>query len=246
MKKNKKYWDERSKYYNNLEWVHSKLWLNSLISFSEIKKEDFTLDLGTGTGVIANAISKLCKKVIASDISEGMINHSVFDENILPVLFSIEEEKYFENDYFDKIISRMCFHHLTDVKSGMDNCMKILKPKGKLIISESLPPTDEENVVEWWTEMFSLKEDRIVFTLPSIIKYFERSNYKNVEYKEEIDTNFDVLNWINNQGLPQETKDKIISMHLNAPDFIKKAHNIRILDDQILLNSRILLIKGEK
>jgi len=67
---------ERHENYNQLEWVRDQDFLEKFVRFINPKPDDVVLDLGTGTGVVAHALAKRCKRVVGIDIDERMIKQA--------------------------------------------------------------------------------------------------------------------------------------------------------------------------
>ena len=66
------FWRKRSERYNALEWANHQSYLNAFAQAGDFKKTDIVLDVGTGTGIVAHAISPLVKQVIGLDKSQDM------------------------------------------------------------------------------------------------------------------------------------------------------------------------------
>jgi SAM-dependent methyltransferase len=180
------------------------------------------------------------------DVCQEMVDEVPESDNIYKMVSDIETNAPFKN-HFDKIISRMCFHHLTnDTNQAFKNCKSMLMDGGSLIITESIPPTPDKDVVNWWTEMFALKEDRLVFTLADLYKFFVVHGFSNIQIKEIVTKKFSVNNWVCNQGLSEERQKQIKDMHRNAPQYVKEVQNIEELNGHITLDSKSIIIKGVK
>jgi len=65
------FWKTRSRKFNDLKWANEYSYIEMLICSGDFEKNDIVLDVGTGTGIMAHAISPLVKKVIGIDISQG-------------------------------------------------------------------------------------------------------------------------------------------------------------------------------
>ncbi len=48
--------------------------LEKIIKFSEVQKEDIVLEIGTGSGILTNALSDICKMVISYEIDKKVFN----------------------------------------------------------------------------------------------------------------------------------------------------------------------------
>ena len=90
------YWRERANQYNKLEWVTGKDYLDVLFKAGDFNKYHSVLDIGTGTGVVANRIAPYVKEVFALDSSRDMMKQSELKDNIYdPVPFIFKGLFYF-------------------------------------------------------------------------------------------------------------------------------------------------------
>ena len=53
-------------------------------------------------------------------------------------------------------------------------------------------------------------------------------------------------NWLKNSGLPKDTQVKILNLHLNAKENVKKAYDMKVVDGDCLLNTSNVILIGEK
>jgi ubiquinone/menaquinone biosynthesis C-methylase UbiE len=167
-KKTDKFWYERAAHYDKLFWTKDKKYLDIILEMSDFKKDDLVLDVGVGTGAVAKKIKPYVKHVIGIDISESMLKKGEW-EGISTIKWNICDA-LFTNNIFDKIVARMSFHHMVDnLDIAIMRCYDLLKKGGKIIVAEGVPPTDEIYVIEWYTNMFALKEERLTFTCEELL-----------------------------------------------------------------------------
>ena len=242
--KQEKFWKARSEKYNNLKWVNEPSYIEMFISSVDFNKNDLVLDVGTGTGVIAHALAPFVKEVIGLDISQDMLEHSNWKDNKYFIKRDIRDSIFFDN-VFDKVTARMVFHHITDrTQKAMDECFRILKNGGKMVLSEGVPPTPE--VKEDYTRIFKLKEERLTFLEEDLVNMMKKSGFKNIKVLIHIMKNFSVYNWLENSGLTKEKQNKIFEMHVTDLDTFKKAYNMKIVNGDCLINVKNLILVGEK
>src|SRR3989338_2924881 len=154
-----KFWKIRSERYNNLKWVNDSSYLKAFISSAGFNNKDLVLDVGTGTGVVAHALAPIVKEVIGLDISQDMLEHSNWKDNKYFIKRDIRDPIFYDN-VFDKVTARMMFHHiLEDTQKAMNECHRVLKKGGRMVLSEGVPQTPA--VKEDYTKMFKLKEERL-------------------------------------------------------------------------------------
>jgi ubiquinone/menaquinone biosynthesis C-methylase UbiE len=238
------FWKIRAEKYNNLSWVNDDAYLKAFIRAGEFNKDDIVLDVGTGTGIVAHSIAPLVKEVIGLDTSQDMLEHSNWKENKYFIKRDIRN-KMFHEGVFDKVTARMVFHHiLEDTQKAMDECHRLLKKGGRIIVSEGVPPS--KNLKKEYIDIFKLKEDRLVFLEEDLVELLKNSGFKNIRVNIHINRNFSVRNWLENSGLPKETQSRIFNMHANGSEIFKKEYNLRIADGDCLIDVKNLILIGEK
>ena len=239
------FWKIRSANYDKLFWTKDFSYLDSIIKISQFDKSDIVLDVGTGTGTVAKAIKPLVKHVVAVDISDAMLEKGKW-EGMSIVKWDISDH-LFVNDLFDKVTARMVFHHImNNLDRVMLRCYDLLKQGGKLIVAEGVPPTDEDEVVQWYTKMFRLKEERRTFKSWEMAHYLEKNGFVNLSQRVHIMEDFSVRNWVENSGLDLGNQNKIIDMHLYASKKIKDVYDMKIIDGDCFIKTKNVITVGEK
>lgn len=238
------FWKTRSRKFNDLKWANEHSYIEMLICSGDFEKNDIVLDVGTGTGIMAHAISPLVKKVIGIDISQDMLKHGNWNNNAHFIKRDIRDP-YFYDNIFDKIVARMVFHHIIEeTQEAMDECYRILKNRGKMILAEGIPPIPE--VRQEYIDIFKLKEKRLTFMEEELINMMRRSGFKDINVSQYIMKNFSVNDWLENSGLIKRKRDKIFKMHTMGSDIFKKAYNMKITKNDCFIDVKNLILVGEK
>lgn len=239
------FWKIRSAHYDKLFWTKDETYLEEIVKLSEIKNHHLVLDVGTGTGAIANRIKKLAKHVVAVDSSDSMLDKGNWG-GVSIVKWDIGEALFKDNTY-NRVIARMVFHHILDnLDRAILRCYDLLKTNGKIIIAEGVPPLDDEDVVSWYTEMFKLKEKRRTFIPGQLIHYLRKNGFKNVSANEHYIEKFSIGNWLQNSGLDADIQNEIFNMHKHAPSRVKDAYQMEITGEDCLIKARNIIVVGEK
>lgn len=111
-------------------------------SIKEFKEKNYNriLDLGCGTGRNSLFFAEHGFEVFASDISKestDILRNKIQKKNISNIsIYNFDfKDILFENRFFDAVICTSVLHHgkLEDIKRGISEIHRVLKPKGCLI-----------------------------------------------------------------------------------------------------------------
>lgn len=242
------FWCTRAKQYDNLKWVRDSNYMEVILDHALPNPDCAMLDLGVGTGQVASAFLPYVKSVTGIDISFAMAYN--LDSKIEFIKGNIYElKKIFKFRKFDLITARMVFHHChTDLDSIIKNCYKLLNKAGRLVIAESIPPSKNSIVKNWWHEVRLLKEKRTSYFYPELAQLLMGSGFVNINSEVYISPleKSSTVNWLDSSGLGLMTKYRIIKAHLGAPKIVKRAHKMKITENDILCEHRHLIISGQK
>ncbi|KUK97137.1 MAG: hypothetical protein XE07_0522 [Methanothrix harundinacea] len=239
------FWCKRAENYDELFWTKDEGYLDTIINVSNFKFEDLVLDVGVGTGAVAKRIKPYVKHVIGIDISGSMIE-KCRSEGISIIKWDICEA-LFANKIFDKVVARMVFHHiLDDLDLAIMRCYELLKNNGKIIVAEGLPPSNDPDVIEWYKNMFKLKEERLTFTCEDLIDRLSKAGFNNICAYEYRMAEFSIKNWLINSGIEKENQDKIMEMHLSADEKIKSVYNAKYVNGDCFVDTKNIIIVAEK
>lgn len=238
------FWKMRSQKYNNLEWANHQNYLNAFVGNGKFKKSDIVLDVGTGTGIIAHAISPFVREVIGLDKSQDMLEHSNWYGNMYFFKRDIRDP-IFTEEVFDKVTCRQVFHHILKYRQkAMDECYRILKKGGLMILSEGVPPT--KRVKKDYIEIFRLKEKRITFYEEVLYKLMEKAGFKDIKSETLYLRKMSVRNWLVNSGLPKYIQEQIYQLHKNAGNYFKKDYNMIEAGNDCLIDMKMLILISKK
>lgn len=144
--------DNISKEYDMLNRVISfradKKWRKKVVQWVGDTNPDKILDIATGTGDLAIALSKTkASKIIGLDISEGMLN--VGKEKVkkahlsdrVEMVLGDSEKLPFGNNEFDAITVAFGVRNFENLEKGLSEIYRVLKPKGIFVVLETSVPT---------------------------------------------------------------------------------------------------------
>ena len=124
------------------------IWRKKAIKTLQGSKPQFLLDVATGTGDFALQAIKTLKpqKVIGVDISEGMLKEAKEKiksqnlEDIFQVQWGDSEQLPFDDARFDAVTVAFGVRNFENLKNGLSEIQRVLKPEGKVIILEFSNP----------------------------------------------------------------------------------------------------------
>ncbi len=137
-----------------------KRWKKNILNMAKKLKPKNALDIATGTADIAINLGSIADCTVTGvDISEKMLN--VGREKITKMKLSesvsletgdAENLKY-QNDYFDLITIGFGVRNFQDLKKGLTESLRVLKPEGSLIILETSVP--ENRIIKFLYSIFT-------------------------------------------------------------------------------------------
>lgn len=105
------------------------------------------LDVATGTGFTAAALSRKCRKVVAIDETENMLEKArdlMKQRGINNVEFVKTSFEDYETDLkFDVITIRRALHHFQDKDAFFEKASKFLSKNGIIAIADMVSPEDD-------------------------------------------------------------------------------------------------------
>ena len=122
-------------------------WRKKAIQLLAKEKPKLILDVATGTGDFAIEALKLQpEKIIGIDISEGMLQigrQKMQDRGfskIITLQTGDSENLPFEENKFDAIIVAFGVRNFEDLRKGLSEMLRVLKPGGRVVILECSNP----------------------------------------------------------------------------------------------------------
>jgi len=239
-------WKKRAALYNKLEWATEGKYLQEFLKAGEFQMEDFVLDIGTGPGLIAHKISPYTKRVIGIDICSNMLKQARQNRVKNEIFIKSNAKRLpFNDSVFSKVTARMVFHHIIkDTQEAMDECFRVLKNGGLMVISEGIPPT--EHVKPFYVEMFKYKEQRLTFMEEDLENLVKKSGFSVVNKIIHWNKKSSIKNWLENSSLDSNTQNKIFQMHLDLDDRGKKDYNMVRTDNDCLIDMKFAIVVCQK
>lgn len=236
-------WKVRAPLYSQLQWVQREDLLAAMISCCEVTNKDHVLDLGTGTGAVACALSSQVSHVLGVDSEPAMLEQA--SATCPSVEFRLMDVQQLDlpDSSFDLVTARMVLHHVADVSRALAEASRVLAKGGRLVICEGVPPSPL--VLKQYQKIFALKEPgRNIFTEEKLSELLHESGFTNVCLHSYIIPQVSMKNWLSAAGLPTEICLKIAELHRMAgPDFWK-IYNMKEVGDDLLMDWKFVVATG--
>lgn len=181
------FWDNVSGLYDLFETVYNgKVYrrLGQKVA-EEIGSKDVVLECACGTGAISRYIAPKCRKLIATDVSVGMLRQTAGKcracDNVKVRRADMTRLKCRDNR-FDKVVAGNVIHLLDDPCAALKELERVCKPGGKMIVPTYINASEGVNkravrLLEMAGANFKRQYD-----LPSYRKFFADAGYENVSF----------------------------------------------------------------
>lgn len=190
----KKWFDNQAPVYDEKNVIlyskYGKISCQNIFDYLKNKKYNKLLDIGCGTGLLIDMLSKKCNaEFVGLDLSPKMLKEAK-KKKIKNAKFveGRSDELPFENNTFDIVTCSQSFHHYPETDKPLQEALRVLKPGGLYIISDTgVGPF----------KMFGVKVDDFIY------RTFSNSGDCNISYLEKM------VNDMETNGFKVVHKDKV-------------------------------------
>ncbi len=114
-------------------------YLPTMLQLLDPKKDEILLDVGAGTGCIANRVAKYCDNVYALEPNNDKVEFIKAHYPEVKAFAGQVGSIPFPESYFDKIYVISALHHFPVVDAAIDEMARVLKPMGRILVHDSNP-----------------------------------------------------------------------------------------------------------
>jgi SAM-dependent methyltransferase len=194
------------------------------------------LDLGCGGGHASYAVASAARAVVACDLSPDMLD-AVAAEASRRGLANVTttpapaEDLPFEDGRFDVVVCRHTTHHWPDVRRGMREAARVVKPGGVVIVDDAVAP--ELAVLDTFLQTFEMLRD------PSHVRDYSVSEWAGIAAQAGLMITgatrrrlpLDFEPWILRQRTPPARVAAIRDLFSVMPEDVRRHFDIRANDD---------------
>ena len=163
----------------------SSLILPNIIRLLDIKKGEMILDLACGEGFFARRFAKNGAKVIGVDIAKELIEIAQKQSpEIKYHAAAADKIPFIASQSIDKLTIILALQNIENVAGVFQECARVLKPAGKMLIVLNHPAFRIPKVSSWGWETSTSNESRVANGEP--VQYRRIDKYMS-ELREKID-----------------------------------------------------------
>lgn len=117
--------------------------LTLVLKLARVRPGLAVLDVSTGTGFTAHALTELGARVVAADLAPKMLRHALSESpGDLRGVLSDTQRLGFSGDVFDVVTCRHAFHHYPDGAAALAEMARVVRPGGRVVIADTVAPDD--------------------------------------------------------------------------------------------------------
>lgn len=213
--------------------------LDRLVELAEPRPDDLALDIATGTGFTACAVAPFVRRVIASDLTPAMLYETralTARRGLSNVIaqYADAEALPFRDGVFDLVTCRTAPHHFSDPVLFLRETCRVLKPGGRLVVSDTCSPEDDDG--DGWMHRLEVLRDAT-----------HVRNYRPAEWQTMVSQtglaweagetglrqSMSFTEWVARSGTAPEVIEELRRMILNASPALRETFRIEDEADDI-------------
>ena len=205
--------------------------LDAIAAMASDVQANIAVDIGSGAGFTAFAVSPFAHTVLSTDLALPMLQHAIQNAesrgltNVAPVLVSAESLP-FANNSVGLLTCRLAAHHFSDVTIGVSEWARIIEPGGAMILVDTVTPEDTD--VAAWMNDIELRRDPSHSRDLSVLQWVDLLTANGFTIEEtvlmKIPLEFD--DWVKRSATPPDVIEKMRADYVNASDLVTEAFGI--------------------
>lgn len=189
---------------------------------------EVALDVATGGGHVALALSEVGVRVVSSDLTFPMLQaaRQHLGEQAAMFIQNDAENLPFPDNHFDLVTCRTAPHHFPNVAGFVAEVARILKPNGRFGLVDIVSPENQK--AARYANLFETLRDPSHAWAYSVLdwrRFLEKSGLR-VQHVEPVETPQQVGSWAVRVGCDQATTERLRAMVLQAPQPIREWYKI--------------------
>lgn len=206
--------------------------LEVVVRFARPKPNDVVLDVSTGAGHTALALAPHVARVVATDLTPEMLavaRRLAAERGVGNVEFREADVRAlpFADASFDVVTCRTAAHHYPELLPPVREMARVLKPGGRLVVSDTVSPPDE--VADRFINAVEVLRDATHVRDWSVAEWREAFGAAGLSlegYREmPVEIAFD--SWVERSATPPELRAVLVTMLTQAPERLRELFAVR-------------------
>jgi len=201
------------------------------------------LDVATAAGHTALAFAPFVSKVIATDLTEAMVNKAA-EMAAQRGLTHVEtrpadaEELPFANNTFDLLTCRIAFHHFPHPRQAVREFARVLKPGGVLGFTDNVTVADK-TAAQYYNDYEKLR-DPSHYWVPSLEELQEMLTEAGfaIGATRQFSKEMEFHDWADRMRVSAQDKETLLEMMRNIPALLESLFMPRWEDDTMYFSLR--------
>jgi SAM-dependent methyltransferase len=199
-----------------------------IVELADPSHTEVVLDIVTGLGHVAKALSPFVERIDAIDPDKELIDEAqnqAMKEDLFNIRFSHGDPSAVacSDEIYDIVTARLALRHFGDASKLIKEVGRVLKPGGRLLMADSLAPPhpDLESFLKNLNSLYDKSHIRS-YSLAELEIILSRENF-DIDLIEIYPKEHDFETWAETQSLSNDTK-RMISLMLTSAGEREKRH----------------------
>jgi len=221
-----------------------------LVEYADVQPGEKALDVATGTGNTAIALSVAGAEVTGLDVSPKMLQmaqgRAEEEGQTIRFVEGSAEAIPFEDATFDLVTARHAPHHFRDVAKFLAEVVRVLKPGGRFVMSDGISPTEESKP---WFDRWQTLRDRSHWTNRTVDEWRVLAQEAGLTWTRDtlVPYRLEFPWWTNQSGSTPEAVEALIAHANEATLSIREAVGLEMNErTPVAFHEPMLVVRMEK
>ncbi|WP_411842877.1 class I SAM-dependent methyltransferase [Salinicoccus sp. HZC-1] len=206
--------------------------LNTLVKMARAEGTENVLDVATGGGHTANALSPLVREVTAMDLTPKMLASAeqfIRGNGYSNVSFveGDAEKMPFDDASFDIVTCRIAPHHFPNIEEFIKEVYRVLKTGGRFLLDDNVAP--EADAFDHFYNKIEKIRDYSHYRAWKKTEWLRMLELEGFEIQElyRFEKHFEFEDWCNRMHLSAEEKTTLTGLMLEADEKVKQKFRVQ-------------------